>query len=138
MSEKNMYMTEYDIDRLEAFLEGAKKSYRYDRCVLENLREEIGKSQIVESRNVPPNIVTINSRVRLRDLDAAQELILTLVLPGSASFEDGRLSVASPVGTAILGYAAGDTIEWQVPSGLKRIRIEEILYQPEAAGDYHL
>lgn len=138
MSEKTTCMTEFDIDRLEAFLEGAKKSYRYDRKVLESLQEEIGRSRVVESRQVPPDVVTINSRIRLRDLDAGQEMILTLVLPGAANFAEGRLSVASPIGTAIIGYAAGDTIAWSVPSGTKSIRIEEILYQPEAAGDYHL
>lgn len=138
MNDKTTCMTEFDIDRLEAFLEGAKKSYRYDRNVLESLQEEIGRSQVVKSRQVPPDVVTINSRVRLRDLDAGQEMILTLVLPGAGNFNEGRISVASPIGTAILGYAAGDTIAWTVPSGTKRIRIEEVLYQPEAAGDYHL
>lgn len=138
MTEKTTCMTEFDVDRLEAFLEGIKKNYRYDRNILENLQEEIGKCQIVQSHQVPANVVTLNSRVRLRDLDADQEMVLTLALPGAANFEEGRISVASPVGTAILGYAAGDTIEWNVPSGTKRIRIEEILYQPEAAGDYHL
>ncbi|MHB8708071.1 MAG: nucleoside diphosphate kinase regulator [Desulfuromonadales bacterium] len=138
MSEKTTYMTEFDIYRLEAFLEAAKKSYRFDRNVLESLQEEIEQSRIVNSRQIPPDVVTINSRIRLCDLDADQEMILTLVLPAAANFAEGRLSVASPIGTAILGYAAGDTIEWNVPSGTKRIRIEEILYQPEAAGDYHL
>lgn len=138
MNDKTTYMTEFDIDRLETFLEGARKSYRYDRNVLESLHEEIGRSRIVKSRHVPPDVVTINSRIRLRDLDAGQEMILTLVLPGAANFAEGRLSVASPIGAAVIGYAAGDTIEWAVPSGTKRIRIEEILYQPEAAGDYHL
>ena len=138
MNEKTTYMTEYDIDRLEAFLEGAMKSYRYDRHVLESLQEEIGKSLVVDSRRIAPDIVTLNSRIRLRDLDTNQEMVLTLVLPGMANLEEGRISVASPIGTAILGYAAGDIIEWKVPSGAKTIRVEEVLYQPEAAGDYHL
>lgn len=138
MNEKTTYMTEHDIDRLEAFLEGAKKSYRYDRHVLESLQEEIGKSLVVDSRRIAPDIVTLNSRIRLLDLDANQEMVLTLALPGMANLEEGRISVASPIGTAILGYAAGDIIEWKVPSGTKTIRVEEVLYQPEAAGDYHL
>ena len=138
MNEKTTYMTEYDIDRLEAFLEGARKSYRYDRHILENLQEEIGKSLVVDARQISPDIVTINSRFRLRDLNTDQEMVLTLALPGAANLEEGRISVASPIGTAILGYAAGDTIAWQVPSGTKTIRIEAVLYQPEAAGDYHL
>ena len=138
MNAKITYMTEFDIDRLEAFLEGAKKSYRYARDDLENLQEEIGKCQIVGSRQIPPDVVTINSRVRLHDLDSGQTMILTLVLPGNANLEEGRISVASLIGTAILGYAAGDTIQWVVPAGTKRIRIEKVLYQPEAAGHYHL
>lgn len=138
MNEKITYMTEFDVNRLESFLEGVKKSYRYDRNALESLQEEIERCQVVDSQEVPSDVVTINSRIRLRDLDADQEMILTLALPGSANLDDGRISVASPIGTAILGYAAGDTIAWDVPSGKKRIRIEEILYQPEAAGDFHL
>jgi regulator of nucleoside diphosphate kinase len=61
-----------------------------------------------------------------------------LVLPHMADLSEGRLSVVSPIGTAILGYAAGDIIEWQVRSVTKKISVEEVLYQPEAAGDYHL
>ena len=60
------------------------------------------------------------------------------VFPKEADIDRGRLSVISPVGTAILGYTEGDTIEWKVPSGKRRIKIEKVLYQPEAAGDYHL
>jgi regulator of nucleoside diphosphate kinase len=43
----------------------------------------------------------------------------------------------APIGTAVLGYRLGDTIEWKVPAGLKKFKVEEIVYQPEAAGDYH-
>jgi regulator of nucleoside diphosphate kinase len=138
MNQKTTCMSAYDIDRLEAFIEGARKSYRYDRQVLENLQEEIDSSRVVDSRQMPPDDVTINSRVRLRDLDTGQDLILTLVLPGTADLAAGRISVASPIGTAILGYAVGDTIAWTVPAGTRQIRIEEILYQPESAGDFHL
>lgn len=138
MNEKTMYMTEFDVDRLETFLEGVNKSNRYDRNTLESLQEEIERSNIVESRLIPSDVVTLNSQIRLRDIGTDQEMVLTLTLPGSANFDEGRISVVSPIGTAILGYAVGDTIEWSVPSGMKKIRIEEILYQPEAAGDYHL
>jgi regulator of nucleoside diphosphate kinase len=61
-----------------------------------------------------------------------------LVFPQDADADLGMISILAPVGTAILGYAKGNTVEWPVPSGVRRIRIEDILYQPEAAGDYHL
>jgi regulator of nucleoside diphosphate kinase len=60
------------------------------------------------------------------------------VFPTEADFAEGKISVLAPIGTAILGYKQGDTIEWSVPSGLRRLKVEEILYQPEAAGDHNL
>jgi regulator of nucleoside diphosphate kinase len=61
-----------------------------------------------------------------------------LVFPGDADIDTGAISVLAPVGTAILGYAKGDVVEWTVPSGIRRISIEEVLYQPEAAGHFGL
>jgi regulator of nucleoside diphosphate kinase len=60
-----------------------------------------------------------------------------LVYPADADMAHGRLSVLAPVGTAILGYRRGDVIEWPVPAGLRRLRVEEVLYQPERAGALH-
>lgn len=138
MSTRTIYITETDHRRLEEYIDGAKKSGRHGRDTLAELEEELENSRIVNPRNVPPNVVTLNSRVRFRDLGNDQEMIATLVFPGSANLSEGRISVASPIGTAILGYAVGDVIEWKVLAGTKTIRIEEIIYQPEAAGDYHL
>ena len=138
MSEKGIYVTEADMERLEGLLDGARISRLRGREDLDKLEEELERCKVVDAREIPPDVVTLNSRVRLRDLDADREMIVTLVLPGGANLADGRLSVASPVGTGILGYAAGDVIEWEVPMGMKKLRIEEVLYQPEAAGDFHL
>jgi regulator of nucleoside diphosphate kinase len=80
----------------------------------------------------------MRSRVRLSDLNTGQEVVYTLVFPSEANFDDGKISVLAPIGTAMLGYREGSIIEWQVPSGLRRLKVEEILYQPEAAGDYNL
>lgn len=62
----------------------------------------------------------------------------SLVFPTEADFAEGKISVLAPIGTAILGYRQGDTIEWPVPSGLCKLKVEEIVYQPEAAGDSDL
>ena len=79
----------------------------------------------------------MNSKVVLRDVDTSAEMTYSLVFPKNADVDAGAISILAPVGTAILGYREGDVIEWPVPSGMRRIRIEEILYQPEAAGDFH-
>jgi len=87
---------------------------------------------------VPPDVITMNSRVRLYDLDADEELIFTLVFPEDADPAENKISVLAPIGMAMLGYRVGDTFEWEVPAGISRLRVLEILYQPEAAGDYDL
>ena len=84
---------------------------------------------------MPPDIVTMNSRIRLTDLDSAEELVYTLVYPAEADYAAGKISVLAPVGTALLGERVGNEIVWDVPGGTRRLRIEELLYQPESSGD---
>ena len=69
-----------------------------------------------------------------RDLDLDEVEEYELVYPADADLERNRISVLAPIGTAILGYRVGDVIEWKVPAGLRRLRVEEVLYQPERAG----
>lgn len=78
----------------------------------------------------------MNSKVRLRDLDTEETETYTLVYPDKADASDGRISVLAPVGTAIIGYQVGDTIDWPVPAGLRRLKVEAVLYQPERARKY--
>lgn len=92
----------------------------------------------MDSTAIPHNVVTMNSRVRLKDMETDEEKIYTLVFPSDADIERYRISILAPIGTAILGYRAGDTVDWLVPAGKRKVRIQEILYQPEAAGHYDL
>ena len=139
MTERKIYMTELDKVRLEKLLSAAEESGGDpERQDLESLADELERAEIVSSKNVPPDVVTMDSKVVLRDIDSREAMTCTLVFPGEADIGTGAISVLAPVGTAILGYSKGDMVEWAVPSGIRRIMIEEILYQPEAAGDYHL
>ncbi|MGH7229846.1 MAG: GreA/GreB family elongation factor [Nitrospiraceae bacterium] len=74
----------------------------------------------------------MNSRVRFKDLDTTQDKVYTLVFPFEAKLEQQKISVLAPIGTAILGYRVGDTVEWLALGGTRKVQIEEILYQPEA------
>ena len=138
MQDRTIYITKFDLERLEDLLDAAGEfSYR-DRGDLEELEAELQEGKLVDSKNVPPTIVTMNSCVRLMDVDENKPMIFTLTFPKDADIDSGKLPVLSPVGTAILGHSEGDVIEWRVPAGLRRFRIEKVLYQPEAAGDNHL
>ncbi len=138
MAKRAIHITDYDMPRLRKLLEGTQLWNRKDREYLEHLEEELDRAVLIPSEKVPGNVVTMNSRMRVKDLDTEKEMLIQLVFPSEADFERGKISILAPIGTALIGYRAGDTVEWKVPSGLRRLRIEEVTYQPEASGDYHL
>jgi regulator of nucleoside diphosphate kinase len=80
----------------------------------------------------------MNSTAQVRDLKTNEIMTFTLVFPAAANIDDGKISVLAPVGTAMLGHRAGEDFEWHVPAGPVRLRVEQLLYQPEAAGHYNL
>jgi regulator of nucleoside diphosphate kinase len=138
MAERAIYITNYDMERLRKLLEGVRKWSRRDREYLEKLEEELDLANLVASEDVPGDVVTMNSQISVRDLDSNKEMVLRLVFPVDADYEQGRISILAPIGTALIGYRAGDTVEWRVPAGVRRLKITAVLYQPEAAGDYQL
>ena len=138
MNGRTIFITTFDFDSLKDLLSVASEFDYSNRSDLSELALELRRAKIVDSKEIPSNVVTMNSRVKLRDVDTNEEMEFTLVFPGNSNIDEGKISVIAPIGTAILGYSAGDAIEWHVPAGKRRIRIEKILYQPEAAGDYHL
>lgn len=133
-----IYITELDYNRLSGLIDRTRESNGVDREYLKKLETELDRAEIVAPKNIPANVVTMRSQVRLKDLVSGESNTYSLVFPTEADFAKGKISVLAPIGTAILGYRQGDTIEWQVPSGLRKLKIEEILYQPESAGDHDL
>ncbi len=138
MAQRKIFITGFDKKRLEELIAVAEEFGAKERKELALLTEELARATIVASKDIPANIVTMNSKVLLRDLDTDEEMAYTLVFPIDADISHGAISVLAPVGMALLGYCEGDVIEWPVPDGVRHIRIEKIQYQPEAAGDYHL
>lgn len=126
----DIYVTEIDKTRLQDLiaLETAPDIFE--------LEHEIERAIVVAPVQVAPDVVTMNSRAVLRLNDEKMEV--DLVYPQDADDGARKLSVSSGIGTAILGYKAGDAIDWRVSNRTHRIHIEKVLYQPEAAGDFHL
>ncbi|NLB34424.1 MAG: nucleoside diphosphate kinase regulator [Elusimicrobia bacterium] len=136
--ERKIYITRLDFDRLSRLVMVASE-YTYKAPeYIKALKKELDRASIMEAESIPKNVVTMNSKLRLRDIDNDEEMIYTLVFPEDASAEDGMISIISPVGTAILGYSEGDIVEWPIPTGVCHIKIEEILFQPETSGNYNI
>ena len=131
MARKKIIITRADRQRLEdLFVSSIADAFR-DKPYLNDLRGELDVAQIVDAGEVPCDVITMNSTVRLRDMKSKETETFTLVYPDQANIAEGKLSILAPLGTAILGYRVGDLVRWQVPSGVGRWRVEELLFQPE-------
>ncbi|MGJ5818000.1 nucleoside diphosphate kinase regulator [Paludibaculum fermentans] len=128
--EKHIFVTQDDYERLSSII-ADRASVRQD---LQQLEAELDRADIVDPAELPADVVTMHSVVSLRDLDSGELKTYRLVYPSEAGRGELSLSVLAPIGTALLGYRSGDTIEWTVPRGVKRVQVMEVLYQPEAAG----
>jgi len=126
-----IYITHEDLEKLRALLSSATIPERDQECIAE-LEEELDRAIIVESKDIPKQVITMNSKFCLRNLADNKVHILTLVYPHEADISKGKLSILAPIGVAVIGYRVCDIIEWEVPKGAIRIRVESIIYQPEA------
>ncbi|MDN5924101.1 MAG: nucleoside diphosphate kinase regulator [Xanthomonadales bacterium] len=125
-------LSSLDLDRIEALLANAPPSPARDA-----LQGELERANIVSPKDVPADIVTMNSTVRLCDVSSDTEMTVTLVYPRDAGHE-GVVSVLAPVGSALLGLAVGQEIDWPIPGGkTKNLRVLAISEQPEARGEFH-
>ncbi|MDL1890049.1 nucleoside diphosphate kinase regulator [Nitrospirales bacterium NOB] len=138
MTVRDIYITEYDLTRLQGLVAARIHAKSRDRELLEQLQQELDRAHVVTPQEIPHDIVTMNSRVRITDMESGQEQTYTLVFPAESNMAEGKVSVLAPIGTALLDCRAGDTVDWPVPVGLKTVRIREVLYQPEATGRYDL
>ncbi|MDD4237022.1 MAG: nucleoside diphosphate kinase regulator [Desulfotomaculaceae bacterium] len=132
---RQIFITVADKERLQKLINEAKEFNPGSKEYLRNLERELNRAKVVASEKIPHNVITMNSKVLLRDLDSSEKMIYTLVYPSEANLIENKISILAPIGTAILGFRTGDVISWEVPDGLVRLEVDEILYQPEAAGD---
>ena len=139
MNSRQIYITRNDLARLEELLRTARSfSEERDSDYLGQLEALLEGSYTVSAREVPADVVTMNSRVRLTSADGGSSAVYTVVFPADADAARQRVSVLAPLGAALLGCRVGQDAVWETPEGTRRLRVAEMLYQPEAAGDYHL
>lgn len=133
-AKQQLMMTKSDHDDLESLFFSELAMAFGDKPYLQSLRQEMNRAMIMSPDEIPSDVVTMNSTVNIRDIHSQELSTYTLVYPKDADIASGKLSVLAPIGTAILGYKEGDVVQWQVPSGLVKFRIEEVVFQPERDG----
>jgi regulator of nucleoside diphosphate kinase len=127
---RKIYVTDADKQKLKKIIDDVidNKNKEY-----KELDAELARAEVVGINQLPADVITMNSRVLLL-LDGIEEEV-SLVYPHEADVSQNMISVLSPVGIAILGYREGDTVEWRIPSGIIKVEVKKVLYQPEAAGN---
>ena len=135
---KNIIINRLDYARIKKCINDAKQFNSISNVEAEKLLTELNSAQIVEPDAIPSNVVTMNSIVKLSFLNKNEQVQFQIVYPDQANLKEKKISIFSPIATALIGYQVSDEIEWIVPAGLTKIRIDEIIYQPEAAGDFDL
>ena len=131
-------LSKLDYSRIHKCIQDARQTNTIGINEAENLLNELKSAKVVEPEEIPANVVTMNSVVRISFPETRKTLKFRIVYPDQANIKENRISIFSPVATALIGYRVSDEIEWIVPSGLTKLRIDEIIYQPEAAGDFNL
>lgn len=133
MREHPIIVTDRDASRLRGLLGGQSQASFRDHGHLSQLQSELEGALVLAADEVPAGVVTIDSLVRVVDLDNGQRSALTLVLPHEADVARRRISVLAPLGTALLGFRAGDDVEWSMPGGKRRLHIEHVLQPAQVA-----
>ena len=134
-----IYITQTDRVRLGNLIELVRdQGDRSNLSYVNNLEGELEFAEVVASENIASDVVTMRSKVRLKDLDTGEESIYSIVFPSEANTDEGKISVLAPLATALLGSRLGAIVQFQAPRRPRRLQILEILYQPESAGDYDL
>lgn len=130
MKTPNIQITESDYNKLQDLLRELDAS---QKIIRETLAQELLRARVTPSDEIAPDVITLNSRARLRDLENGDVLEFAIVLPEYVDVEGGKISILAPLGMAMLGYREGDTFEWEMPGGPGRFLVEKVLFQPEAA-----
>lgn len=135
---RHIHITDRDMRRLNALLFVTADPLGKDRPYLDSLRAELDRAKIVASESIAKDVVTMNSTARVRERETGRTMTVTVVFPELADPASNRISVVAPLGAALLGYRTGDHVSFRAPGGLQQVEIDEVVYQPEAAGDLHL
>ena len=126
-------LSSLDLDRIEALLEKNSNNFP-GRDALE---AELDRADVLDPKDMPPTVVTMNSNVRFTILESAKTSTLTLVYPKYVDGSADKVSIFAPVGIALLGLSVGDEIKMPSPTGQVTVRVDAITFQPESAGELH-
>ena len=135
---KEIIINSLDAKRIRQRISSIKNGRAYSANDMERLVYELNRAKMVEPAEIPADIITMHSIVKVKYVNNNKTFTLQLVYPEEANIKENKVSIFAPIAMALLGYKKGDVINWWIPGGKVKIKVEDILYQPEAAGEFQL
>lgn len=135
--ETRMVITTNDHQRLMEVIELSSLKLKMPAAV-KRLNEILEKAKKMPQESIGDGVITMNSRIHLRDVKSGRETEISLTYPQDADPKERRISVFSEIGLALIGRGEGDKVSWKVPGGMGSFEVVRVIYQPEAAGHYYL
>lgn len=136
MLKNKIVITKLDQERILKLLKEGY-SLNSNQYLSQVFEKEIKKAQTVKSEKIPPDVITMRSKFRLKDLGTGKRYEYTLVYPQEVDSED-KISILALDGTAVFGCRKGEIVRWDLTTGTKFYQVDEVIYQPEAAGHWDL
>ncbi|GAA0347019.1 nucleoside diphosphate kinase regulator [Bowmanella denitrificans] len=134
-TQPRILISNQDADRLEAMLDSLSDKAFPGKT---ELLRELDRAENVDSCDIPPGVVTMNSTVRFKVVSSGESFCKTLVFPKDMDDTGDKISILAPIGSALIGLSQGDDMQWPAPGGKTlTVHIDEVLYQPEHAGQLH-
>lgn len=128
-----IYITQFDIERLNKLLAKRKPYDEYDQALI----SELSRAKIIKPELVPADVITMNSLVKFKD-DQGDSWEYQLVFPEAADLTKNKISILSPIGCSLIGCKVGNTVTIPTRKGRKALVVEAVIYQPERSGNFDL
>lgn len=130
----NLTLTDVDRQRLGTLLTRADMQAVGRSRLRSKLEGKLEDADNIAAAQAPSTLVTMNSKVVLREVGSGEPHTCTLVYPEDREITDGGVSVLQDLGCSMLGHRVGEMIDVKAPTHLKRYVIQDLLYQPETVG----
>jgi regulator of nucleoside diphosphate kinase len=120
---------EDDFEMLTACLNDGRRASAFGPQIVEALQADFKKAKLVKKDEFPTDVVRLNSKVIVKDVNNDKTMEIIVVMPEDADIKQRKISVMNPVGVALIGFRQGQQVAWQVPTGQKKFTIMEVINQ---------
>lgn len=134
---KNIIISTLDAERIRQRAMAIRATSGYSN-ELKSLLDDLNNATIVDPQDMPADVLTMNSVVKLKYLNNGRTMQLKIVYPEEADVKNQKVSIFAPIAAALLGYKKGDIVSWTVNNMPVRVKIEDIVYQPESVGEFEV